>query len=153
MKLLTDPDRFIEMMDWAEKTVSQSGAPGGRRLQDVIDKKIKEGRARNRRASEVEELEEMSFCLSKALSDRWLKDSMTPGMEAVKRVKKHGQTQSEKRQKRQTWKGLNPEQRAARNKKMVEHFKKTGLSKRSFAERHAAKYGLKISQIRSILPV
>ena len=59
--------------------------------------------------------------------------------------------QIETRSKRHTWNGQTREQLSARNQKMIEHFKRTHLSRSGFAKKHAAKYGLKSRQVMDIL--
>lgn len=59
--------------------------------------------------------------------------------------------QIETRSKRQFWHGQSSDQLSKRNQKIIEHFKRTHLSRSGFAKKHAAKYGLKSRQVMDIL--
>lgn len=110
-------------------------------------------RLRKRLEAKIEELRNLELELKKAAKDpdfvRRLEQSAV--RKAMEHAEKHSQEQQRKREKRQTWKGLKPEQRTERNRRIFEHFRKTHLSKNNFADKHAAKYSLKPSAVRSIL--
>jgi hypothetical protein len=75
MRILTDPDEYIRLKEWAEKTVQELGENGARKLMEAIDKRIKESKASNSRKGKIDikELQDMSFSLMRALSDWRLK--------------------------------------------------------------------------------
>ena len=60
-------------------------------------------------------------------------------------------SQSEKGSKRRTRNGITPAERSERDQKIFQHFKKTRLKPSGFAEKHAAKFGLKPRSVRLIL--
>lgn len=156
MRILKDADEYIETMDWAEKTVDELGTDGAKKLMEATDIKIKDienqpGSGRKATMFDIEKLKSVSFCLSRVLQKRRLKTFMAPGLEAIKRVKKHSENQQKRRSKRQTWNGLTREEREKRNQKIIEHFKKTPLKPSSFAQKYASKYGLKPRRVRDIL--
>jgi hypothetical protein len=151
MTIFNDAGDYLTMMDWAKNIIGEHGIGGAEKLLDILKRDIAQPRSCRASKKDLEKLEDMKNALVIQMNRSRVDVFVAPGIEAVKRQKKYSHEQSEKRQKRQTWAGLSPEQRAARNKKIIEHFKKSGLTKNSFAERNAAKYGLKPSRIRSIL--
>jgi hypothetical protein len=56
-----------------------------------------------------------------------------------------------KRGNRRTWKGLTKKEITERNNKIIEAFRKTKLTRNSFAERQAKKHGLSLTQVKNIL--
>jgi hypothetical protein len=149
MKFLTDANEYLKLSDWAEKVIEKHGVDGANKIWGIVDRAIKHPESQGAIKMDIEKLEGISASLTLAINEHRLKTFMAPGIEAVKRVKKYGQEQSGRRNKR-TFDHLKE-----RNQKIIEHFKehfkKTGMSKRSFAELHTAEFGLKTSQIRSIL--
>lgn len=69
--------------------------------------------------------------------------------------KKHSDTQTEKRLRRTTWKGLTQEQLSTRNQKIIKHYQhvsKNGhITLHCFAVKHADKYRLKPTRIKRII--
>jgi hypothetical protein len=147
MRILTDPKEYIDLQAWAQKTVESMGIGGAHKLKTSIDKAIQEGAVK----LDIEKLDGMSFSLFNAINEKRLKVFMTPGIEAIKKVKKNSQAQSQKRAKREHWNGQSHDQLSKRNQKMIEHFKRTHLSRSGFAKKHAAKYGLKPRRVMDIL--
>jgi hypothetical protein len=76
---------------------------------------------------------------------------LDPVLPTVKMGKIFRLSQGNKRKKRKIWKGLSPDERAERNKKIKEHFQKSKLTPNSFAKKHSKKYKLSIRQISNIL--
>ncbi len=100
----------------------------------------------------LEDLKDRVLQLSHAINTYRVQRFLAPAFEWKEHAEKHSQIARQKRRKRRTWNGLTREQISARNQKMFEHFKKTHLTRSSFAQKHAQKYGLKTRQIRNILP-
>lgn len=71
--------------------------------------------------------------------------------ESMKVAKKYSRDQGQKRGKRQTWKGLTREQLSSRDQSIIEHFRKTGLTKNNYSNKYAKKYALKPTTVRHIL--
>lgn len=151
MKILTDAAEYINSQAWAEKTVEELGAGAAGKMVEAIQAKIGSCKSRNRHAALVDKLEGLSACLTIAINARRLRDFMAPGIEAVRRVKKHSQAQSNRRQNRRTWKGMTKDQLAARDREIVADYKQTKLTRNHFATKHAADYGLKWRRIMDIL--
>ena len=78
MRVLTDPDEYIRLKEWAEKTVQELGISGAEKLREATDKTIKESKAGNSRIGkiDIERLEGVSFSLTFALNDRRIKTFM-----------------------------------------------------------------------------
>jgi hypothetical protein len=72
MKILTDPDEYFRLKEWAEKTIQELGISGAEKLREATDKTIKESKAPNSRMGkiDIEKLEDVSFSLTRALNDR-----------------------------------------------------------------------------------
>lgn len=71
--------------------------------------------------------------------------------EKALRGEKYSKSQGKIRKKRQTWGGLKRDQLLARNQRICEDFKKTGLTENNFSNKYAGKYDLKPRRIREIL--
>jgi len=114
-------------------------------------------RLRKRLEAKIEELRNLEVELKKAVKDpdfvRRLEQSAV--REAMERSEKHSKTQQRKRGKRQTWRGMTRDQLSERNQKIINDYykkpRKSHLTIAGFAERYAAKYGLKPKQVRNIL--
>lgn len=77
--------------------------------------------------------------------------NIRPAFPLMQKGTKYSKKQKEARAKRKTWGGLTQDHLLERNQKMIEHFKRTHLSRSGFANKHAAKYGLKSRQVMEIL--
>ncbi len=156
MKILEDANEYINLQAWARKQIEELGYASTEKLKETIDRAIKKKEEPPKfNASDIKKLEDMSFMLLMALNEWRLKSFMAPGIEAIKGVKKHGQEQSQRRAKRQTWKGLNQEEILARDQRINEDFRKSRLTKNNYAKKNANKYAkeyhIKAETLRKIL--
>lgn len=71
--------------------------------------------------------------------------------EMVHTAQGYKQVQSIKGSKPRKRNGVTPAEREIRNEKIIEHYQRTRLKPAGFAEKHAAKYGLKPRTVRLIL--
>lgn len=103
--------------------------------------------------AKIEELRNLELKLKKAMANRDFKNRLFEGavLRSMESAEKHGQEQQRKRGKRQTWKGLTREQLSSRDQNIIEHFRKTHLSKNNFSNKYAKKYARKPSTVRHIL--
>lgn len=156
MRIWKDANEYIKVQNWARKTTEKLGYAGTEWLRGAIDATIKEqGEAidtaikqqgglpsGNLQAFDIDKLEDMSDMLTIALNE-----SRVEGFMALK----HSQDQRRIREKRRMWKDLTPGQRSERDQKIFKDFKKTHLTKKRFAEKHAAEHHLSPRQVRRIL--
>ena len=118
----------------------------------------------------IRDLVKMLACFREVRIHMWINDtegaaaSMANGIRAAMQArirpveplieigKSRSKKQQETRSKRQLWNKLTREQITARNRKIIEHHKKTRLTEASFAQKYAMKiYGLKPFTVRLIL--
>ncbi len=102
----------------------------------------------------IDELKSLEAQLKQAVQDPGFRQRLEQS--AVRRAmdiaEKHGKEQSERRGNRKTWKGMTKEQLSARDKAIIAHYKRTKLTRSSFATKHAADYGLKWRRVMDIIP-
>lgn len=98
----------------------------------------------------IADLEAIKVCLLTVdMVVNVLRSGLLP--ELIEMGKSHSDSQSKKAKKPRTRGGLTPEDRAERNKKIIEAFKKSALTEKHWADKHAKKYELSSSMIRKIL--
>ena len=76
---------------------------------------------------------------------------LDPVLPTVEMGKAFRLSQGNKRQKRKIWKGLSPDERQKRDKKIKEHFHKTKLTQNSFAKKYSKKYDLSVRHLNKII--
>ncbi|MFH7319773.1 hypothetical protein ACHHRT_04070 [Desulfurivibrio sp. D14AmB] len=86
----------------------------------------------------------------------WKRFHMVAGYDATLATAKASITAQRKRQKRKTWKGLDPAGREARDSQIVADYlaavrKNSQLTINSFAEKYASTYNLKVRRTREII--
>ena len=124
-------------------------------IKGVLKEETKTLELKSPRTPEIEkkiaENKKNIMMVNHAINQQRIKHYFKPVIEKKKMAEGYQQEQANKRSKRTTWKGLNPDERAKRNKKIYEHFKKSRLTINSFAKKHFQKYDLSISQITKII--
>lgn len=65
----------------------------------------------------------------------------------------HKKSQSQKRQKRLTWRGLTKSEIGRRNEKIIGAWEKSSLTLNGFAKKQAERHGLSVSRIKQILKI
>lgn len=145
MKIFEDANEYINLQEWARKTIRELGYADTKKLKICIDSTIEKQKALQsgkRKAFDIDKLEGMSFSLFHELN-HWQVEQF---IEKVNRKK-----QAIVRGKRKNYHGQTSEQLSERNEKIDNHFKKSHLSESSFAKKHAAEYDLQPRMIRLIL--
>lgn len=155
MTIFNNANNYYDRMEWAQNLIKENGYGYARRIKEALDAAIAklERLPKDDPGLEENDLEKMKDsrdALIIVLGRHRVYGFIAPGVEAIKRVKKHGEEQRKKRSKRQTWKGITQDQIEERNRSIITAFNNS-RRKAGFAERVAGKYGLQPRQIRNII--
>lgn len=154
MTIFNNANAYCDRMEWAQNLIKEHGYRHSKWLKESLDATITKLESMPKddpslEGNDLEKMRDSRDALIIVLMRHRAYRVLAPGVEAIKRVKKHGEEQRKKRLKRQTWKGKTRDQIEERNQSIITEFKNS-RRKAGFAERVADKYGLQPRQIRNI---